>query len=114
MSRGQRNQKPYPDNNPNATAPKGKDPAHADLTKIADPKALKKMEATTSSSSFDIVEFFKSSSITISPAEYLRLNPKELDKLVHYMKGSSTNNVQFTNDTSSGPNDCNEPIFVLE
>lgn len=37
--------------------------------------------------SFDIVEFCKSSRIQISLAEYFKLNPKELDKLVKFVHG---------------------------
>ena len=38
MTRGQKSQKPYPSNSLNTTAPKGKEPAHTDSTKVADPK----------------------------------------------------------------------------
>ena len=114
MTRGQRNQKPYLGNSSNTTAPKGKEPVHTDSTKVAEPKIWKRTETKASTSAFDIVEFCKSSSITISPAEYLKLNPKELDKLVQYVKGSSTNNAQFPSDTSGGPNTCNEPVLVFE
>ena len=38
---------------------------------------------------FDIVEFCKASRIQISPAEYLRMNPGELNKLIEHVHHSS-------------------------
>lgn len=35
---------------------------------------------------FDIVEFYKNSKVQISQAEYLRMNPKELDRLIEYVR----------------------------
>lgn len=40
-------------------------------------------------SPFDIIEFCKSSRNQISPVEYLKLNPKELDRLVKFVKGNN-------------------------
>lgn len=51
--------------------------------------------STSLSSSFDIVEFCKASTIQISLVEYLRSNPKELDKLVKYVRDGSQ---EYTND----------------
>lgn len=68
--------------------------------KSSDVKILPKgsSPSTPLSSSFDIVELYKASTIQISPVEYLRLNPKELDKLVKYVRDGSqecTNGQKF-------------------
>lgn len=44
---------------------------------------------------FDIVEFCKATKIQISLIEYLRLNPKELEKLIKYVQGE-TSQLQYT------------------
>lgn len=43
-------------------------------------------KCSKSDTSFDIMEFCKSSRIQISPAKYLKLNPKELEKLINYVQ----------------------------
>lgn len=51
---------------------------------------------------FDIVEFCKTSRIQISPTEYLRMNPNELNKLIHYIhKPSSDVSTKQVNRVSS-------------
>lgn len=59
------------------------------------------LDTVKKESSFDIVEFCKSSQIQITPTEYLKLNPKELDRLVQFMKG---NNTQQINDMQQSIN----------
>ena len=67
-----------------------------------------------STSAFDIVEFYKTSSISIFPTDYLKLNPTELDKMIQYVNGGSTSNAQFAGDTADNSNAQGEPIFVSE
>ena len=61
---------------------KGKEHIQANSTKTIEPRVLSREKSIAHTSAFDIVEFYKSSSISISLAEYLRLSPKELEKLV--------------------------------
>lgn len=114
MTRGQWNQKPYPGNTPTVPISKGKEHIHADLTKLTEPKILSRAEPKASTSAFDIVEFCKNSSITISPAEYLKLNPRELDRLVQYVKGSSVTNAHVADEVPEDSRNIDEPIFVSE
>lgn len=111
MTRGQRNQKFYPGNTPNVSNSKGKEHVQADTM---EPKILFRAETKASASAFDIVEFCKTSSISISPAEYLKLNPKELDKLIQYMKGSSVTSAHVTDNVSEDVGAADEPTFVSE
>lgn len=66
----------------------------------SDVKILPKVSSPSTPlfSPFNIVELCKASTIKISPAECLRLNPKELDKLVKYVRDGSqecTNGQKF-------------------
>ena len=63
---------------------------------------------------FDIVEFYRSSSISISPAKYLRLNPKELDKLVQYVKGGPVIGAKFTDNMTENMKASGEPIVTSD
>ncbi|GLJ13010.1 hypothetical protein SUGI_0203320 [Cryptomeria japonica] len=76
---------------------KGKDPTSNGFSfhaKTPEVKILQRnFESKNNSSpfpSFDIIEFCKASTVQLSTAKYLKLNPKELDKLVKYVKGDST------------------------
>ena len=53
------------------------------------------------STSFDIIQFFKSSIVTIFTVDCLKKNPKELDRLVEFIKGESCNNSQLIGETSN-------------
>lgn len=78
---------------------KGIDPKfHNNDQKLQEPLFLKLVEKE---SSFDIIEFCKSSQIQITRVEYLKLNPKELDRLLQFVKG---NNAQWTNGTQQSVN----------
>ena len=56
---------------------------------------LKKFELEPS---FDIIEFCKSSRIQISLIDYLKSSPSELDKLIKFIRGStSLNKAQYVN-----------------
>lgn len=79
MTRGQRNGKPYIGASPDMSIPKGKEHIQSNLTKSIEPIIFSKIELGASTLAFDIVELCKSSYISISPAEYSKLNPKELD-----------------------------------
>lgn len=114
MTRGQRNQKSSPGNTPNISNSKGKEHVHADMTKTIEPRILSRIETKASTSAFDIVEFCKTSSISISPTKYLKLNPQELDKLIQYVKGSSATNAHVIDDVSEDPKTADKPIFVSE
>ena len=47
------------------------------------------MKRSNSDSTFDIVEFYKASRIQIATIEYLRMNTRELNKLIEYVHQSS-------------------------
>ena len=64
--------------------------------------------------SFDIVQFCKSSTVTISTADYLKSNPKELDKLVEFIKGTPNDNSKFIGQTSSSVEPTAENTFENE
>lgn len=67
---------------------KGIDPKfHNNDKKLQEPLFLKPIEKENS---FDIIKFCKYSQIQITPTKYLKLNPKELDRLVQFVKGNNS------------------------
>jgi hypothetical protein len=79
MTKSQRKWKPYIGASPDMSIPKGNEHIQSNLTKTIEMRIFSKTESGASTLAFDIVELCKSSSISISPAEYLKLNPKELN-----------------------------------
>lgn len=88
LTRTQQNLKPQDVVTPIHSTAKGKEILNhpRSVSKVVQEVASSSFDS--SNSSFDIIEFFKSSRIQISPAEYLKLNPKELDRLVEFVKGN--------------------------
>lgn len=60
---------------------------HTLKTPALEVKILKKNDLEPA---FDIVEFCKSFGVQIPPVDYLQSNPSELDKLIEFVKGSSS------------------------
>ena len=114
LTMSQRNQRHYVGIIPTLSNAKGKEQIQANSTKPIEHRILSRAESAIGTSTFDIVEFYNSSSISISLAKYLRLNPKELDKLVQYVKGDSITNAQFTNNMIENPKTSSEHIFISE
>lgn len=94
--------------------PKANEHTHSDPTRNVDFIILSRKESAASTSTFEIIEFCKSSSISISLEKYLRLNPKELDKLVQYVKGEPWDNAQFTDNVVENQTSHEKSIFISE
>lgn len=93
LTRNQQNMKPRMSSSSSVMAFKGKrmdSKLHQNDQELQEPLFLNTVKKE---SSFDIVEFCKSSQIQITPTGYIKLNPKELDRLVQFVKGNNTQQI---------------------
>lgn len=72
------------------------------------------MLISSSSSIFYVVYLCKTSTISISTVEYLNSNPKELEKLVKYVKGEASGATSQTSYFEETLPPTQTPIFVFE
>lgn len=87
LTRGQRQSKNISTTRFTKTVAKGKEPLNQNLENGSRVQEVQMLKCFDLDTSFNIVEFCKALKIKISPAEYLRLNPKELEKIIKYVQG---------------------------